>query len=83
MPQWSDSLERDPAALADFLAWLDKRRKEAITAGFDNATDMIQVAEARGAKKVLDELERCANMNARERRANHGYESSVALSTTD
>lgn len=80
MPLWADRIAEDSGVLGDFLVWIEARRRQE-TARYDTAKDMLEVAEARGAKKLLDELERYATMNRREEQVNARFQRDLERST--
>jgi hypothetical protein len=78
LSQWSERLRGDRAAQDDFLAWVGRREMELVARVFSSeALDLEALAQARGAKKVLDELRRCATMQDREELANARYRAGV------
>ena len=74
MPLWSDRVAQESATLDDFLAWIDAKRTRLAEDVFERR---VSLDEAIGAKKILDELTRCATMNSREEQANVEYQRAV------
>lgn len=77
MPLWASAFDRDSAALADFLQWINVQRQDTIRAVFDRK---LTLDVGIGVKKILDDLERCATMNTREQRANQRFDAETTLS---
>lgn len=77
MPLWSDRIAQDSATLDDFLAWVTQRDRDLTNAVF---TRRVSLDEAIGTKKILDELTRCATMNAREEQVNVEFKRAVGAS---
>ena len=69
---WHEYLATNQEALADLLAWIAKRDIEIVRKVFAPGPPPSPevLSEARGAKKVLDELAQSATMMAREEQAN-------------
>lgn len=77
---WRDRLTSDRPARDDFVAWIGARRAAVVEGVFSGK---LALDEARGAKNLLDELERYATMNDREERANERFNAGTARSTVD
>ena len=77
MSLWSERLRSDRASLDDFLAWIDRRQEEVARQVWSLDGPPEALMAARGAKKVLDDLRRCATMQDREEQANARFRSAV------
>ena len=74
VPLWSDRIAQDSAILDDFLTWVATRDRDLTASVFARR---VSLDEAIGTKKILDELTRCATMNAREEQSNVEFKRAV------